>query len=393
MIILDSPYVSDFLIDTVRNNQIPILNNPFIKKINSKGVKLLSDTEAVQSIIVQHDPLYTNSENAIGWISDNLQETNLPEQIKLFKNKEKFRKLISKLYPDFNYKKVAFKDLNKLDIETIQKPFVVKPNVGFFSMGVHIIKNNSDWEKALELLDEEMQAVKELYPLQVMDATEFIIESYIKGKEYAVDCYFNKNGQPVILNILEHQFSSTDDVSDRLYYTSTTIIKRLKDSVEQFLRELNDLAGLTNFPLHIEIRIDRDVIIPIEGNPMRFGGWCTTADLAYHAYGFNPYEYYFEQKEPDWDKILKSHDESMYSIIILNNATGYEASEIKSFNYDKLLVNFESPLELRKIDYSQYPLFGFLFTKTSEDNQTELKNILDSDLTEYISVNQDLVSV
>ena len=66
MIILDSPYVSDFLIDTLRKNQIPVLNNQFIKKINSKGVKLFSDTEAVQSIVVQHHPLYTNSENAIG---------------------------------------------------------------------------------------------------------------------------------------------------------------------------------------------------------------------------------------------------------------------------------------------------------------------------------------
>ena len=387
MIILDGPYVSDFLIDTLRKNQIPVLNNPFIKKINSKGVKLLSNTEAVQSIVDQHDPLYTNSENAIGWISDNLQETNLPKQINLFKNKEKFRKLISKLYPDFNFTKVAFNDLNKLDIETIQKPFVVKPNVGFFSMGVHIIKNNNDWKKALELLDEEMQAVKELYPLQVMDATEFIIESYIKGKEYAVDCYFNKKGQPVILNILEHQFSSTDDVSDRLYYTSTTIIKRLKDSVGQFLKELNDLAGLTSFPLHIEIRIDNDMIIPIEGNPMRFGGWCTTADLAYHAYGFNPYLYYVEQNEPDWDTIIKTVDDSIYSIIILNNATGYSANQIKYFDYDKLLANFENPLDLRKINYYQYPLFGFLFTKTSKDYFAELNAILKSDLKEYINLN------
>ena len=387
MIILDGPYVSDFLIDTLRKNQIPVLNNPFIKKINSKGVKLLSDTEAVQSIVVQHDPLYTNSENAIGWISDNLQETDLPKQINLFKNKEKFRKLISKLYPDFNYTKVAFNDLNKLDIETIQKPFVVKPNVGFFSMGVHIIKNYNDWKKALELLDEEMQAVKELYPLQVMDATEFIIESYIKGKEYAVDCYFNKKGEPVVLNILEHQFSSTDDVSDRLYYTSTTIIKGLKDSVGQFLKELNDLAGLTNFPLHIEIRIDNDMIIPIEGNPMRFGGWCTTADLAYHAYGFNPYLYYVEQNEPDWDTIIKTLDDSIYSIIILNNATGYSANQIKYFDYDKLLANFENPLDLRKINYYQYPLFGFLFTKTSRDDFAELNAILKSDLKEYIYLN------
>ena len=384
MIILDKPYVSDFLIDTIRKYQIPVLNIPFLKTINSKGIKLLSDIEAVRSIVVQHDLLYTNSENAIGWISDNLQETTLPKQIEIFKNKEKFRELISKLYPDFFYKKVALSDLYNFNIKTLPKPFVIKPNIGFFSMGVHIIKNNNDWKKALELLHNEMQVVKDLYPLQVMDATDFIIESYIKGKEYAVDCYFNKNGKPVILNILEHQFSSTDDVSDRLYYTSTAIIKSLRAKVEQFLIELNGLAGLTKFPLHIEIRIDNDMIVPIEGNPMRFGGWCTTADLAYHAFGFNPYHYYFEQKEPDWDKILKSHDESIYSIIILNNATGYSANEIKSFDYDKLLAIFKTPLELRKINYSKYPLFGFLFTKTSKDDIAELKNILNSDLTEFI---------
>ncbi len=384
MIILDKPYVSDFLIDTIRKYQIPVLNIPFLKTINSKGIKLLSDIEAVRSIVVQHDLLYTNSENAIGWISDNLQETTLPKQIEIFKNKEKFRELISKLYPDFFYKKVALSDLYNFNIKTLPKPFVIKPNIGFFSMGVHIIKNNNDWKKALELLHNEMQVVKDLYPLQVMDATDFIIESYIKGKEYAVDCYFNKNGKPVILNILEHQFSSTDDVSDRLYYTSTAIIESLRAKVEQFLIKLNGLAGLTNFPLHIEIRIDKGIIIPIEGNPMRFGGWCTTADLAYHAFGFNPYHYYFEQKEPDWDKILKSHDESIYSIIILNNATGYSANEIKSFDYDKLLAIFKTPLELRKINYSKYPLFGFLFTKTSKDDIAELKNILNSDLTEFI---------
>ncbi len=255
-------------------------------------------------------------------------------------------------------------------------------------MGVHIIKNKTDWINALRLLDTEMELVKDIYPLQVMDATEFIIESYIKGEEYAVDCYFNDNGEPVILNILEHQFSSTDDVSDRLYFTSTTIIKKLKDKIQIFLENLNGLAGLTNFPLHIEIRIDNDIIIPIEGNPMRFGGWCTTPDLTYHAFGINSYQYYFEQKEPDWDTILKAHDSSIYSIVILNNSTGYTSDQIKSFDYKKLLATFENPLELREIDYLKYPLFGFLFTKTSNNNISELEKILASDLTGFVLVKE-----
>ena len=385
MIILDKPYVSDFLIDTINKYEIPVLNNAFVKAISSiKKTNLISDNKAIQSIENEHELLYTNSENAIGWVGENLEKTKLPNQIELFKNKEKFRELLSKLYPDFYYKKIAFTELVNVNFETLTKPFVIKPNVGFFSMGVHIIKNDSDWNNALISLNTEMELVKDLYPLQVMDATEFIIESYIKGEEYAVDCYFNDKGKPVILNIMEHQFSSTDDVSDRLYFTSTTIINRLKDTVQIFLEKLNDLAGLTNFPLHIEIRIDNGIIIPIEGNPIRFGGWCTTPDLTYHAYGINSYQYYFEQVEPDWDSIINTFDTSIYSIVILNNATGYKSNQIKSFDYEKLRSTFENPLELRKIDYAKYPLFGFLFTKTSSNNISELEKILVSDLTEFI---------
>jgi len=389
MVILDKPYVSDFLIDTINEYQLPVLNNQFAKTISSiKNANRISDNEAIQLFENQRELLYTNSENAIGWISKNLQKTNLPKQIELFKSKERFRELLSKLYPQFYYKKVAFTELTTINYDVLPEPFVIKPNIGFFSMGVHIIKNESDWKNALKALNTEMELVKDLYPLQVMDATEFIIESYIKGEEYAVDCYFDDKGKPVILNILEHQFSSTDDVSDRLYFTSATIIKRLKGKVQSFLEKLNDLAGLTNFPLHIEIRIDNGIIIPIEGNPMRFGGWCTTPDLTYHAFGINSYQYFFEQKEPDWDTILKTQDSSVYSIVILNNATGYSANQIESFDFKKLLSTFENPLELREIDYSKYPLFGFLFIKTSNEAISELEKILVSDLTEFVLVKQ-----
>jgi len=385
MIILDKPYVSDFLIDTINKYEIPVLKSEYAKSINTiNSTNLISDNDAIHSIINENELLYTNSENAIGWISKNLEETNLPQQIELFKNKEKFRELISKLFPDFYFKKVAFNQLKDIDYKTLPKLIVVKPNVGFFSMGVHIIKNKNDWGNALVSLNTEIELVKDLYPLKVMNAKEFIIESYIKGKEYAVDCYFNDTGEPVILNMLEHKFSSTDDVSDRLYFTSTTLIHELKDQVQLFLKNLNDLAGLTNFPLHIEIRIENDMVIPIEGNPMRFGGWCTTADLTYHAFGINPYQYYFEQKKPDWDSILKTFDDAIYSIIILNNASGYTVDQIKSFDYDKLMSTFKDPLELRKIDHLKYPLFGFLFTKTSKDNLAELDNILVSNLREYV---------
>ncbi len=386
MIILDKPYVSDFLIDTICKNQIPVLKTSLSKTLFSeKETTLLSDDEAVK-LVNNQKIVYTNSENAIAWISKNLSKTELPKQIELFKNKGKFRTLVSKMFPSFYYKKVAYKNLKDIDLDSLPIPFVVKPNVGFFSLGVHIVKTLDEWHTVLEALAIEIQSANAIYPLEVMNATEFIIETFIEGEEYAIDCYFNSEGKPVILNVMEHQFSSNADVSDRLYFTSTTLIKKLKPKILEFLIQLNTLAGLTNFPLHIEIRINKGKIIPIEGNPMRFGGWCTTADLAYHAFGFNPYLYFFEQKEPNWDVIIERQDDSFYSVIILNNATEYSASQIESFDYNKLKNSFEKTLELRKVDYHKFPVFGFLFTKTSKNNFKELATILGSDLKDFIIV-------
>lgn len=75
-------------------------------------------------------------------------------------------------------------------------------------------------------------------------------------------------------------------------------------------------------------------------------------------------------------------------MVILDNSTGKNVNEITSFNYDKLLANFEKPIELRKIDYKQYPIFGILFIETREENFIEIQNIMDSDLSEFITVNK-----
>jgi len=70
---------------------------------------------------------------------------------------------------------------------------------------------------------------------------------------------------------------------------------------------------------------------------------------------------------------------------VLDNSTGIEIGNIRSFDYDKLLTKFKRPLELRKIDFQQYPVFGFLFTETAEDDFVELQNILNSDLREFVT--------
>jgi len=174
-------------------------------------------------------------------------------------------------------------------------------------------------------------------------------------------------------------------VSDRVYSTSKEIVTSTLKPVQNLVNIIGEKTGLKNFPIHIEVRIDNNgTIIPIEVNPMRFGGWCTTGDVAYYAFGINSYEYFLYGKKPNWDAIFKQREDKKYSLILLDNNSGIEQNDIASFDYDKLLTDFENPLLLRKITIGEYPIFGFVFTETSKGNEDELKTILTSNLRKYI---------
>ena len=388
MIILDKPYISEFLLKTLEINQIPVVHNTVVDELASKrNLNLLSEKQAVTQFNGVDNPLlYTNSENSISWIENNLSLTSLPGKIRLFKNKVLFRDLIQDLFPDYFYRSVSVDALESLNINTFPLPFIIKPAIGFFSLGVYKVESVADWKKTISSIKNEINLIKDLYPPEVLHTDEFIIEECIEGDEFAIDCYFNKDGKPVVLNIMKHIFSSGTDVNDRVYITSKDIIERYKNSITTFLAEIGMRAELRNFPAHVEVRIDENgIVAPIEVNPLRFGGWCSTPDLAWYAFGMNLYEYLFQQKEPDWNTILNNKDGAVFSNIVLNNSTGIEGKNVLSFDYEKLLADFEKPLELRKADYSKFPLFGFLFCETRSRNMQELERILMSDLKEYVT--------
>ena len=171
--------------------------------------------------------------------------------------------------------------------------------------------------------------------------------------------------------------------------TSKEIIQSHLGEFSSFLAEIGRRTNVRNFPVHAEVRRDRNgSILPIEINPMRFGGWCSTPDMTHTAYGFNPYVYYFSHRKPDWDEILKGREGKLYSIVVLDNSTGVEERRIAAFDYENLLTCFEKPLELRKINYREYPVFGFVFVETREENFPELERILKSDLKEFITIRE-----
>lgn len=387
MILLDKPYVSKLLKDTIIKNNFPFADLSEDKSFNFKN-KSLSTKDAV-SFIKKNNvfSIYTTSENTIGWINKNLDFTNLSEKINLFKNKVKFRNLVKKNYPDYFFTEIKFADLFNTDPSDFEFPLILKPSTGFFSMGVYKVPDKEKWPEVLNKLKNEIKYLENIYPPEVMATDSFIVEKEALGDEYAVDAYFDNNGKPVIVGIHKHLFSGDNDVSDRVYITSKEIIEENIEEFTLFLEKTGKLAKIKNFPVHAELKKDKNNnIIPVEINPMRFGGWCSTADMTYYSYKFNPYEYYFLNKKPDWNEILKNKKDKIFSIIVLDNSTGVETSKIKSFDHDKLLKGLSSVLEYRKIDYKIYPVFGFIFAESNKDKMEEIFYLLNSTLNEFIEV-------
>lgn len=66
MIILEKPYVSEFLLETIVENDWEVLDNEIVQNAD---LNLLSTEEVVNYFLNQEFPqIYANSENAITWV-------------------------------------------------------------------------------------------------------------------------------------------------------------------------------------------------------------------------------------------------------------------------------------------------------------------------------------
>lgn len=395
MFLLEAPYVSEFLKKSVLESKAPVLDNAVARAaLAGTGAALTPPQEFARLLRQGQGRLYSNSENCIQWVEEHLADTELPGRIALLKDKARFRDLVRDLYPDFRYCELQLEELAGFDPASFPKPFVVKPAVGFFSLGVHKVHADEEWPGIVRAIQEEVRTVRDMYPAQVLDLGRFVVEECIEGEEFAVDAYFDAQGEPVILNIFTHLFASRTDVSDRVYYTSARIIRTWEEQFRGLLAEVGRRAGLRDFPVHAELRVDtregeackwagQQCAAFIEINPMRFAGWCCT-DLAHFAYGLNPYKHYLEQTRPDWDALLQGREDKVWSLVVADIHPDVDRAAIASVDYAAFTAAFAKPLELRPVDWKQYSAFAFLFAETPESDLSELTAILQADLRRYI---------
>lgn len=396
MFVVEQPFASDFFFRSLEKLQAPVLRGAAVEEFNvaNRNLNLVSDKEFVEYYRKIPEPLYCNSENGLQRVASLLPDAPFVRLAELFKNKTRFRQAVAPLYPKFTFREVDLATLQTLRYEDLPRRFVVKPSVGFLSVGVRFVESVEDWERAQTEILRESAAGSADFPREVVDLTRYLIEETIDGEEIAVDAYFAADGSPVVLDALRHPFADATDVRDRVYATSKKFVRRLLPTLEKTLAEIGatvaaalDTTFDVAFPFHAEFRVAADgSLVPIEINPGRFAGWHTT-ELAFYAYGVDVYETLARGLRPDWERILadaESDDAVSYFAIFETppSLAGTDAPADVALDYDALNREFSTLFELRRVDWRRRPLAAIAFAQTSDPQ--ELEHVLQLDVERFV---------
>ncbi|MCI2242867.1 ATP-grasp domain-containing protein [Adlercreutzia faecimuris] len=379
MIILDAPYASGPLVQWLAQSQHPVLANDFSRALSADAdapLNLVGDAEAVRRLDAG-ERVYTNSENALAWILEHCSNATLTGAIRLFKDKAALREKLAPLNPGLFFATLDRRELEAVNVDDLPLPVVLKPAVGFCSMGVYVIEERDDWADAVADIARHEDEWHARYPDSVVGADAYLVEGYLEGTEYALDAYFDEDGRAHVLNVLRHDFAGPEDTSDRMYLTDAAIVAEMAPRLTAWLDQVNDLVGARSIPVHVELRVDGDAIAPIEFNPLRFAGLGGT-DVAYYGVGLRTYQAFLEDEPVDLAALYGARPHDVFSMSLLNPAP--DADLTRPFDYDALAARFTDVLALVPFDADAVGSYGFLFLRTDDATAAERDWLLHADL-------------
>ena len=378
MVILEKPFVSDLMVETLEKNGIPVLRNEMSEQRITKG-NVLSDDDFCDEY-KKIGKIYICSENALGWIYGHIADQRFLNSISIVKDKAAFRKICRDIYPDFFYREFNISELQNINTDDIVFPCVIKPSVGFLSKGVFVVHNPEEYHKAVDALLLDFAKAGADFPEFVVGKSRFLVEEYIRGEEYAVDAYYGEDEKPVILNIFHHKFMDESDTSDRLYMTNRGLFDLYETAFTDFLTNLNQTLHLKNFPMHIEFRYDGKKAVPIEINPLRFTGFCLN-ELQVFISGHHPMVSYLKGIRISKEEMWKGKENFTYAFGVLEMPAGAQG---KTFDQEKFRADFKDVIDIRRVTDPSAGVAATVFLRTETKNILDLDRIMSLDMREYV---------
>ena len=376
LVLLHESFISPLFLDTIKKNNWPVFAEGKMKQeLEKKEISVLTENELKEKFSL-NPIIYFNAEDCLAFIKKFSKDEKLKENIAFFKDKYALKKEIKKEYPEFFIAELRKKDFDSFVVPK-GRELIIKPLVGFHSVGIKRFSSQEEWNKIKKEILLECEKYSKVFDENVLSDKVFLVEDYIKGDELVCDAFFNSEGKPVILGLYHHPFSDENDFRDLVYYCSSDFVKENYSKIKGFLDLIASKRFFKNFPIHMEVRIKNGKVYPIEVNPLRFGGF-GLADLPFHAFGINSFELFFEDKKPDWNKIFSKKDKNFYAFIVGQTPSNFNPDKetIKTDEYKK---TFKKILNYVPIDASKYKFFS---TTYSESNKLE-------DLTNYLNYDFD----
>jgi ATP-grasp domain len=312
----------------------------------------------------------------MGCIND---DTKIDAILKL-KDKYKFRQILSEIYPNYAFKLIDTAEIKDL---VITEKSVIKPVKGCFGTAVRVIEPTTDFGQLSIDLQEELQKNGTVFSDTVLSKEKFLVEEFIDGEEFAVDMFYNADREPCIVNIYHHPMPNNLAYLHMIYYSSKNVFDDIYAKAKHFFTALNKILKVKNFAMHSEFKLNGENLVPIEINSMRFGGM-GLGNMVFHGLGVNPYQYFFEDREPNWKAIWEDKKDENFAFFIAYNALNKSKANHKP-NIEKLKQQFTKVLLEKHFDYQKQLAFGIFCIQESHQNITNLLAIEFDDYFDEIS--------
>jgi hypothetical protein len=326
-----------------------------------KGDKVIIATETVLDEVLRH-----------------LEDESKREWISRLKHKVYCRQILASLFPDFFFTQIPVGELVDLTLDRNQRYFV-KPIKGYWGSAAYPIEPDTDLRELQEEIERQLNKRIGIFSENVVAHDFLIVEEYLEGLEYAVDMFFNEEGKPVITNICHHPIPKKLEYLHAVYYTNYEVFCDLYPRFIEFFEHLNTIINMRSMPIHGEFKLHKGKLTPIELNPLRYGS-DGFADLSFHAFGFNPFLYFAENKEPDWSELWKGRAGKVYAFYLGYNGTDLDidCSRPDFRNFRKL---FSHILFDMAMDYRSSLAFAVMYIE--ESNLDRIYELLEVEFNEY----------
>ncbi len=338
----------------------------------TENLEIISNEDLTQSDLrfSSSDKVCIASEVSIETVVSKMDNAARKSTIETLKDKYRFRTALANIYPDYQYQFVKASEINNLNIT--QKS-VIKPVKGVFGTAVRTIDRDTDLTNLAIELKAELSKNASIFSDGVLSQEDFLVEKYIDGEEYAVDMFYDADGNPCIINICHHPIPENRAYLHILYYFSQEVFDRIYTQAKYFFTQLNQILNVTNLTMHCEFKLDDGKLMPIEINTLRYGGM-GFGNMVFHALGINPYTCFLNNIEPDWQTIWKDRQEDIFCFFIAYNGANINVSKYKP-NRERLKQQFTKVLLEQSFDYQTQLTFGIYCLKETKENLSNLLKI------------------